>query len=126
MALIDQLGGQVNKVFSQAFRVLGWVLALGLYALLGAHVHTWFTVIALVIKKRLGTYFSLVWIGIGLSLLYNIVFNHFLAMVIKPGGPRELIKIEKLRLENKHREGRKEAKICLDDKNPEDDRFEGL
>ena len=126
MALIDNLGHKVNVIFSQAFRILGLILAVGLYVLIGFHVHTWFSIIATVIKKRLGTYFSLVWIGIGLSLLYNIVFNHFLAMIVKPGGPRELIKIEKMRLEEKKREGRKEAKICLDDKSPEDDRFEGL
>jgi hypothetical protein len=45
----------------------------------------------LLLKKRLGVTFGLIWIGIGLSLLYNIIFNHFMAMIIKPGGPKELV-----------------------------------
>jgi len=24
------------------------------------------------------------------SLLYNIVYNHFFAMIVKPGGPKDL------------------------------------
>jgi hypothetical protein len=84
-------------------RVLGVILAVGLYALLSVHVYAYFVVIATVLKKRLGTEFGLLWIAIGLSLLYNIIFNHFFAMIIKGGTPNDLEKIEKLRLEIKQR-----------------------
>jgi hypothetical protein len=63
----------------------------------------------------LGVFFGLVWISIGISLVYNIVFNHFWAMVIKPGGPKDLIEDELLRRELKNRENRKAAKVNLDE-----------
>ena len=94
MAIIDMFGGALNTSFNLTMRVLGWTLSLGLYLLLAVHTYAYFTVIAWLLKKRFGTAFGLLWTGIGLSLLYNIIFNHFLAMVIKPGGPRDLEKIE--------------------------------
>jgi len=102
--------------------------------ILGLHAYGFFTVIAKVIKKRLGVFFGLVWVSIGISLFYNIVVNHFWAMVIKPGGPRDLMENEQLRKEVKNRENRKAAKVSLDDAPRtgtaeaiiEDDRFEGL
>ena len=72
-------------------RLLGLILSVAVYIILSLHVYGFFAVIARVIKKRLGVIFGLVWISIGISLLYNIVFNHFWAMVIKPGGPRDLL-----------------------------------
>ncbi len=38
----------------------------------------------------MGVGFGLVWIAIGLSLLYNIIYNHFFASVIKAGSPLDL------------------------------------
>jgi len=107
---------------------------MGLYALLSLHVYAYFEVIAVVLKRRVGTPFGLVWVAIGLSLLYNIIFNHFLAMTLKPGSPKDLIKVEKLRKEAKHRENRKAVKVIIegeetttdDSDKVEDDRFEGL
>ena len=71
-------------------RVMGPVFVLGFYFLLGFHVYAYFTVILLVLKKRLGTIFGLIWVAIGLSLAYNIFFNHFFATFVKPGGPSDL------------------------------------
>ena len=68
-------------------QVLGMLLVLGTYMILTMHVYAYLTVIALVLKRRLGVFFGLVWIAIGISLLYNIVFNHFWATVVRPGGP---------------------------------------
>ena len=82
-------------------RVLGVLLASGLYALLSIHVYAFFSVICTVLKKRLGTEFGLLWIAIGLCLLYNIIFNHFFAMTIKAGSPRDLERIEKMRKDQK-------------------------
>jgi len=115
-------------------RLLGLGLSMGLYALLSLHVYAYFEVIAVVLKRRVGTPFGLVWVAIGLSLLYNIIFNHFLAMTLKPGSPKDLIKVEKLRKETKHRENRKAVKVIIegeetttdDSDKVEDDRFEGL
>ena len=114
-------------------KTLGLVLCLATYVILGLHVYGFFKVIALVIKKRLGVFFGLVWVSIGISLLYNIVFNHFWAMIIKPGGPRDLMDNEQLRKEVKNRENRKAAKVNVEPPRAgsaeaivEDDRFEGL
>ena len=69
--------------------MFGYVLTLGLYALFGLHVYTFIEVVCPLIKKRLGTELGLVWIAVGLILLFNIVFNQFWAMVIKPGSPKD-------------------------------------
>ena len=102
--------------------------------LLSVHIYAFFAVIARVLKRRLGVFFGLVWIAIGMSVVYNLVFNHFWSMIIKPGGPRDLKENEQLRKEVKNREGRKAARVKVDGKidgahdldESEDDRFEGL
>jgi len=113
-------------------QVLGMVLIFVLYVVLSLHVYGFFEVIAMVIKKRTGVFFGLVWISIGISLLYNILFNHFWAMVIKPGGPKDCKYNEQIRLDVKNRESRKAAKVGINEngtentQEQEDDRFEGL
>ena len=126
MAIIDMFASSVNSSFTMGMRVLGWALGFGIYGLIGVHVYAYFTVIAVVLKKRLGTEFGLLWIAIGLCLLYNVCFNHLLAMFIKPGSPADLINTEKLRMAAKNREGRKQANVSLTDSKDEDDRFQGL
>jgi hypothetical protein len=69
---------------------LGPLFVIGFYGLLGLHVYGYFEVVMFVIKRRLGTTFGLLWIAIGLSLLYNIIFNHFFACFIKAGSPLDL------------------------------------
>jgi hypothetical protein len=32
----------------------------------------------------------MVWIAIGVVITFNVVFNHAMAMLIKPGGPTDL------------------------------------
>ena len=71
-------------------RILGPLFVLGLHCLVGLHVYAYFTVVIFVIKKRLGTIFGLVWVGIGISLVYNILYNHISATLIKPGSPKDL------------------------------------
>ena len=72
-------------------------MIVGLYALIGVHCYAFVEVICPLIKKRLGTELGLTWIAVGLVLLFNIVFNHFWAMTIKPGGPKDQKMIEKMR-----------------------------
>ena len=74
-------------IYSVLMQVLGMLLVLGTYFILGMHCYAYTTVILLVLKKRLGVFFGLVWVAIGICLLYNIVFNHFWATVVRPGGP---------------------------------------
>ena len=98
MPIIDFLASQAPmRAFSYAMKFLGLMLGFGLYALLFVHVYAFFEVIAPVLKKRLGTRFGLTWCAIGLCLLYNIIFNHFFAMTVRPGNPKDLEKVEKLR-----------------------------
>ena len=75
----------------------GLILVIGIYILLGLHFYAFIEVICPLIKKRLGTELGLVWLAVGLILLFNIVFNQFWAMVIKPGSPADQKMIEKLR-----------------------------
>ena len=137
MAIIDLFREQAIEalvwLWVKAGRTLGYVLSSALYGLLAIHCYAYFGVIAWIIKSRVGAEFGLVWTGIGLILLYNIVFNHVLAMVIRAGGPSDLVRVEKLRKELKQREHRKvPLKLNLDDQGEdapaetEDDRFEGL
>ena len=69
---------------------MGPLFVLTFYALLSVHVLAYVEVILYVLKKRLGVGFGILWVGIGVCILYNIVFNHFFAMVIKPGSPSDL------------------------------------
>ena len=64
------------------------------------------------------------WQSIGLILVYNIVYNHFLAMVIKPGSLKDLRQTEKLRQQYKNRANRKSVAKELD--NDKNDRFDGI
>ena len=71
-------------------RILGPLFVLGFYALLGLHTYAYFNVVILVLKKRLGVTFGMIWVAIGLMLVYNIAYNHFFATFIKPGSPLDL------------------------------------
>ena len=105
----------MSSCYSVVMCIIGMLLCLSTYILLSLHIYAFFTVIVLVIKKRLGVFFGLVWIALGLSLLYNIVFNHFWAMFLKPGSPKDLVNTEILRKEVKNRESRKAAKVKIDE-----------
>jgi hypothetical protein len=77
-------------VFGFGVRLMGPFFVVGFYLLLGLHVYAYFTVILTVLKKRLGVEFGMVWVAIGLIIVYNIAYNHFFATFIKPGGPSDL------------------------------------
>ena len=76
-------------IFVHFFGLFGILLCLGLYALIGFHFYAFIVVVCPLIKLRLGTEMGLTWIAVGLAILYNIVFNHFWAMVIKPGSSKD-------------------------------------
>lgn len=117
---VEQVAGQIG---SFAMRLLGPFLCIGLYYLVGLHFYAFFTVITPLLKSRLGTGMGLLWIVVGLTLVFNIVFNHWYAMVLKPGGPTEQQMIEAMRIEKKNRAHRKEVDVS---EKTNDERFDGL
>ena len=104
-----------GEAYSFCMQFTGVIMCLMTYLILSAHIYGYFLVVAPLLKKRLGVAFGLLWIAIGMTLIYNIVFNHFWAMFIRPGNPQDLLEDEALRKEVKNREHRKEAKVDLDD-----------
>jgi len=94
---------------SMSLRMLGPALCTGLYIIVYMHAKCYFQYILPLLPSRLGIELSLLWTAIGLTILYNICFNHFLAMTIKPGSPRDLLKTEGLRKHYKERATRKEV-----------------
>jgi hypothetical protein len=76
-------------------RLLGLFFILFFYLMLSVHLYAHFGVVLFVLKKRLGVLFGLIWVAIGAALFYNIIYNHFFAMIVKPGGPKDLKVSEK-------------------------------
>ena len=69
--------------------IIGAALCLALYALIGVHFYAFIVIMCPLLKGRLGVELGMVWVAVGLILLYNILFNHFWAMVIKPGTTKD-------------------------------------
>ena len=76
---------------------LGPLLILTVWLLVGLHVYAYIKFIVPLLLKRLGTTFAMIWGSIGCGLLYNIIYNHTLCMLIKPGSPTEQRLIENIR-----------------------------
>ena len=94
---------------SIGMRALGLGMCCGLYFLIGLHIYAYVTILTKMLPSRVGPEFALLWMAIGLTLVYNIIYNHFFAMVIKPGSPYDLKNDENMRQEIKSREHRKEV-----------------
>merc|ERR1719253_1472564 len=94
---IDKLIYHGVNCYSVAMRVLGVILVLAFYLLMSMECYAFFGIIVPLLKKRLGTYLGLVWIVVGLSLLYNLIWNHILAVCVKPGSVSDLKWIEEER-----------------------------
>ena len=101
-------------VLAKCQKAFGVGLTAALYVLLAVHVHAYFSFIVGLLFKRLGARCAIAWACIGLTILYNIVYNHVLAMVVRPGSPKDLRKIENLREVYKRRANRKSVKNDLD------------
>ena len=108
--------------FKHMLKVMGPALVIAVYFIVGLHLYAFLWFIMRVLPRRLGTEFAYVWASIGLILVYNIVYNHFLAVVVKPSGPADLRKIEVMRCEYKRRANRKSIVNTLE----KSDRFDGL
>jgi len=46
--------------------------------------------IAPLLKQRIGVLPGLAWACTGLVLIYNACYNHAMALLIKPGNPKDL------------------------------------
>ena len=86
-----------NRVGAFLFWCLGVGLCGALYYLIGLHFYAFINVICPLLKKRFGTELGLLWAIVGLVIVFNIVYNHFLAMILKPGQPSDVKMIENMR-----------------------------
>jgi len=73
-----------------------------IWAILILHVYLGLFVVTPILKPYTGTVLGLTWGSIGLIIFYNVMFNHILAVIVKPGSPTDLVRIEKMIKENKH------------------------
>jgi len=80
-------------------RLIGPLFIVFFYLILSVHIYAHFAVVLFVLKKRLGVIFGLLWVAIGASLFYNIVYNQIFAMLVKAGGPKDL-KVGSFKLKN--------------------------
>ena len=108
----------LSTCYSFTMQVAGTLMCMATYTLMCLNVHGFFLVVMPLLKKRLGVFFGLTWVAVGISLFYNMAWNHFFAMIIKPGCPKDLMDNEQLRKEIKSRENRKAAKVNVDGVDP--------
>ena len=87
---------RVGPFFMHLF---GTCLCIALWVLMLLQFYITAFLLAPLIHKRFGTQLGLVWMAVGLILLYNTLYNHFLAMVIRPGNVKDLRMIENMRKE---------------------------
>jgi hypothetical protein len=87
----------MQGIMSMGMRMLGAGMCTALYFLIGLHIYAYMTVLTSMLASRVGHSFALLWMAIGLTLVYNIIYNHFFAMMVKPGSPLDLKGDEKLR-----------------------------
>lgn len=88
--------------FGCGIRMISPAFAAALYYLVYLHVDAYFKYEVPVFRTRTGPFLGIIWVIIGLTILYNICFNHLMAMIIKPGSPTDLVRIEKMIKENNH------------------------
>ena len=77
--------------------LFGLGLVTAFYVLISLQFYSVVFVMAPLLKRRFGTELGLLWMCVGLALCYNIIYNHFLAMIIRPGSVKDLKMIEKMR-----------------------------
>ena len=90
-----------NCITRNLCKVFSWACIVGLYILIGLHFYAWAMVVCPLLKKRLGTQFGMIWAGIGMIFLYNIIYNHMMAMFIKAGSVSDMKMVERMRIRDK-------------------------
>lgn len=89
--VLDYVFSPVEKVFSFVIRLTGPGFCIALYYLMWRHTYVYLFIIGKMLRRRLGVWFGMIWTTIGVVITFNVVFNHCMAMIIKPGGPSDLI-----------------------------------
>jgi hypothetical protein len=87
---LDHVCGPTEKLFSFIIKITGPGFCIGMYYLMWRHTYVYLTVICKILRKRLGVWFGMTWTTIGVVITFNVVFNHVMAMIIKPGSPTDL------------------------------------
>lgn len=90
-AVQNACGTNATLICRFIMKLLGPALVAGYYWLLGYHTWVFLTIIAPVLRKRVGAEFATLWTIIGIIITFNQVWNHVLAMCLKPGSPKDLI-----------------------------------
>ena len=68
-------------------RVIGPFFVIAFYGLVYMHIVSFFQVTLVVLSKKAGPQIGLIWVALGLCIVYNILFNHSLAVFVKSSGP---------------------------------------
>ena len=89
--IYDSCGHHFNYILRIGFRLLGPCLVGSYYWLMCYHTWVFLTIIAPVLRKRVGGEFATVWTLVGIIITFNQVWNHVLAMCLRPGSPKDLI-----------------------------------
>ena len=79
----------IKPCYNLSMRLVGPFMVVSLYLLVVLHVYAYFAYIVGVLFKRLGKNGAIGWVAVGLIILYNILYNHVLAVTIKPGSPKD-------------------------------------
>lgn len=89
--VFDNVFVPVEKLFTFVIKLSGPGFCVAMYYLMWRHTYVYLTIICKVLRKRLGVTFGMIWTTIGVVITFNVVFNHLMAMFIKPGSPKDLL-----------------------------------
>lgn len=95
--VLDNWDSIVNYFLKKNLLIVGFILVISVYVIIGLHVYTVLVYVSPALFKRMGCNLTNIWLMVGTILLYNIVFNHLLAWFVKPGSNKDLRQIENLR-----------------------------
>lgn len=98
--LIGRLVDLIVDHFAHGLKLIGPFFAFSLTVFIFFVVHTFFDVLLPYWKSKLGNLFGFLITIILMLLLANILFNYFLAMLVKPGSLQDIIKSKKYKCRN--------------------------
>ncbi len=87
---VEQIIEFLFNHFSKGVKFIGPIFAFALVTFVLVVSHSFFTILLPYWNNKLGLIFSILIIVICLILLFNILFNYFLAVLIKPGSTKDI------------------------------------
>jgi hypothetical protein len=87
---VEQLIEFLFNHFSKGVKFIGPFFAFALLTFVLVVSHSFFTILLPYWKKKLGFIFAILIILVCLFLLFNILFNYFLAVLVKPGSTKDI------------------------------------